>query len=224
MTEREGREQEAESRGIGRREALGVMAMVPAVAAWDWGGASVVEKAARKAEEAIAESGGAYAPKFFTAHEWNTVRVLADMVIPRDERSGSATEAGVPEFMDFMMNDRPSLQLPMRGGLAWLDTECRRRWKKSFVACSVAERSALLDAIAWPDRAAPEMSQGVSFFNRFRDLTASGFFSSRMGVADLRYKGNTAVPVWKGCPDDALAKLGVSYGTKWDAHVAPSRE
>jgi hypothetical protein len=215
-------------RGMGRREALGVMAMVPVVAAWDWGGTSVVERAARAAEEAIGESaasGRAYAPKFFTAHEWKTVRVLADMVIPRDERSGSATEAGVPEFMDFMMTDRPSNQLPMRGGLAWLDAECSKRWKKSFVACSAAERTALIDDIAWPDKAAPELSQGVAFFNRFRDLTASGFFSSKMGVADLRYKGNKVVPVWKGCPDEALAKLGVSYGTRWDTGGdGPSRD
>jgi hypothetical protein len=211
-------------RGMGRREALGVMAMVPVVAAWDWGGATAVERAARAAEAAIAGSGGAYAPKFFTAHEWKTVRLLADMVIPRDERSGSATDAGVPEFMDFMMLDRPSNQLPMRGGLAWLDAECRKRSQKSFVACSAAERTALLDEIAWPDRAAPEMSQGIAFFNRFRDLTASGFFSSKMGVADLRYNGNTVVPVWKGCPDEALAKLGVSYGTKWDSEAdRPSR-
>jgi|GEM_PF-142675 len=208
-----------DGRGMGRREALGVMAMVPLVAAWDGGGASVVERVARAAEAAIAESaarGAAYVPKFFTAHEWQTVRALADMIIPRDERSGSATDAGVPEFMDFMMTDRPANQLPMRGGLAWLDAECRRRWQKSFVACAPAERVALLGDIAWPARAAPEMSQGASFFNRFRDLTASGFFSSRMGVKDLRYTGNAAVPVWKGCPDEALARLGVSYGTHWD--------
>ena len=204
-------------RELGRREALGVMAMVPLVAAWDWGGTSVVERAARAAEEVIgdgAASGTAYTPKFFTAHEWKTVRVLVDMVIPRDERSGSATDAGVPEFMDFMMKDRPSNQLPMRGGLAWLDAECGRRWKKTFIACTPAERTALLDDIAWPERAAPQLSQGVAFFNRFRDLTASGFFSSKVGVADLRYKGNTVVPVWKGCPDEALAKLGVSYDAK----------
>ena len=207
--------------GMVRREALGVMAMVPLVAAWDWGsGTAVTERVARAAQAALDESeasGAAFAPKFFTAHEWTTVRVLVDMIIPRDERSGSATEAGVPEFMDFMMTDRPSNQLPMRGGLAWLDAECGRRWKKSFIACTATQRSALLDDIAWPERAAPEVSQGVAFFNRFRDLTASGFFSSKMGVADLRYKGNTVVPVWKGCPDEALAKLGVKYDAKWDS-------
>lgn len=206
---------------MGRREALGVMSVVPLVAALDWGGGSALtERVARAAQAALSESersGAAYAPKFFTAHEWKTVRVLVDMVIPRDERSGSATDAGVPEFMDFMMMDRPSNQLPMRGGLAWLDAECRRRSGKSFIACSPAERAAVLDDIAWPDKAAPEASQGVAFFNRFRDLTASGFFSSKMGVADLRYKGNTAVPVWKGCPEPALAKLGVKYDAKWDA-------
>jgi hypothetical protein len=113
----------------------------------------------------------------------------------------------------------------MRGGLAWLDNESRRRFGKDFITATAANRSALLDDIAWPDRAAPELSQGVAFFNRFRDLTASGFFSSKMGVQDLRYMGNTVVPVWKGCPDEALAKLGVSYGTKWDGHDAqPPRE
>jgi hypothetical protein len=212
---------ESSTPGMDRREALGIMAMVPRVAAWDWGGGTAVERAARAAEVAIAESsatGKAYVPKFFRTHEWKTVRVLADMVIPRDERSGSASDAGVPEFMDFMMTDRPSNQLPMRGGLAWLDAECGRRWRKSFSACTAAERSALLDDIAWPDKAAPELSQGVAFFNRFRDLTASGFFSSKLGVADLRYKGNTVVPVWKGCPDEALAKLGVSYDSKWETN------
>lgn len=206
---------------MGRREALGVLSLVPLVAAWEWrGGPAATERATLAVRAALEEgerSGTAYVPGFFTAHEWETVRVLADMVIPRDERSGSATDAGVPEFMDFMMTDRPSNQLPMRGGLAWLDAECQRRSGKSFVACSQAERVAVIDDIAWPDKASPRVSQGVAFFNRFRDLTASGFFSSKLGMADLRYRGNTAVPTWNGCPDDALAKLGVSYDAEWGA-------
>lgn len=207
--------------GMGRREALGLMSMVPLVAALDWsGGSAVTDRVALAANAALEErarSGTEYAPRFFEAREWEMVLVLVDIVIPRDERSGSATDAGVPEFMDFMMIDRPSNQLPMRGGLAWLNAECRRRSGRSFVACSPAERGAVLDDIAWAERAEPEMSQGVAFFNRFRDLTASGFFSSKMGVADLRYRGNSAVPVWKGCPDAVLAKLGVKYDAKWDA-------
>src|SRR2546422_633470 len=153
-----------------------------------------------------------YQPKNFTAHEWDTVRLLVDLIIPKDERSGSATEAGVPEFMDFMLGDDPDLQTPVRGGLAWLDHECDDRWGKTFVACTASERTALLDDIAWPKRAKPEHSAGVAFFNSFRDLTASGFFSSKLGVQDLRYIGNTFVSEWKGCPPEALAKLGVSYG------------
>ncbi|HEU4564387.1 MAG TPA: gluconate 2-dehydrogenase subunit 3 family protein [Gemmatimonadaceae bacterium] len=152
------------------------------------------------------------APAFFTPHEWETVRALADMVIPRDERSGSATDAGVPEFMDFIMTEYPAQQLPMRGGLAWLDAECRQRFARPFVECAGHERAAVLDDIAWPARARPEMSHGVAFFNRFRDLTASGFWSSKTGVEDLRYRGNTFVQEWKGCPEEALAKIGVKGG------------
>jgi hypothetical protein len=144
-------------------------------------------------------------------HEWETVRVLVDMVIPRDERSGSATDAGVPEFMDFMMTDRPDGQIPMRGGLAWLDGECWERSGKTFLASTDAERSAVLDDIAWPKRAKPQFSQGVAFFNMFRDMTASGFWSSKLGVADLGYQGNTFVREWTGCPDAALKKLDVRY-------------
>jgi hypothetical protein len=150
-------------------------------------------------------------PRFFTPHEWRTVRVLVDLIIPRDERSGSATDAGVPEFMDFIMVDQPGARTAMRGGLRWVDHECERRFGKTFVDCAHAQQTALLDDIAWPARAKPEMSQGVAFFNNFRDLTASGFWSSRMGVADLRYIGNAVVREWKGCPEEALKKLGVSY-------------
>ncbi len=68
----------------------------------------------------------------------------------------------------------------------------------------------MLDAIAWPQKAAPEMSHGVAFFNSFRDLTASGFWTSRMGIKDLAYIGNVYVPEWKGCPDEVLKKLGLA--------------
>jgi gluconate 2-dehydrogenase gamma chain len=156
-------------------------------------------------------TGRGYEPKFFTPHEWETVRVLVDVVIPRDARSGSATEAGVPEFMDFVMTDQPGRQGPMRGGLAWLDTESRQRFGRTFVECADAQRAAVLDDIAWPDKAKPGYSHGVAFFNAFRDLTASGFWSSKMGVQDLQYLGNAVVLEWKGCPDEQMKKLGVTY-------------
>jgi gluconate 2-dehydrogenase subunit 3-like protein len=194
---------------MNRREVIGLIAGAPVAAGFPWTAESVREASAR-AREALAR-GTPYEPKQFTPHEWDTVRVLVDLIIPKDERSGSATDAAVPEFMDFMLGDEPDLQTPVRGGLAWLDHECDDRYGKTFVGCTAAERGAVLDAVAWPAKAKPEHAGGVAFFNQFRDLTASGFFSSRIGVQDLRYVGNTFVSEWKGCPPEALAKLGVTY-------------
>ena len=191
---------------LSRREALSPLAAVPVVL--------VQPVTARRVHAALREAlaaGQAYAPKFFTAHEYQTTRVLVDLVLPADERSGSATDALVPEFMDYIASEYEHHRLPLRGGLAWLDAECERRFGTVFLDSTATQRTAVLDDIAWPKKARPEMSQGVSFFNHFRDLTASGFFSSQMGVKDLRYLGNTFVAEWKGCPPEALAKLGVSY-------------
>ena len=156
-----------------------------------------------------------YVPKFFTAKEFRTVRVLADYVIPRDDRSGSATDAKAPEYMDFVLSDALTSEnnrIAMRGGLAWLDNECRKRFNgKTFILATDAERRLVLDDIAWPRKAKPEHAAGVTFFNRFRDMTAAGFFSSSMGWADLRYIGNVFNPNWNGCGDAANAKLGVSH-------------
>ena len=196
------------SDGMSRREAVRLLAVAPVAAAFSWAPESVRDAVALARE---ARARGAYDPKNFTAHEWETVRVLVDLILPKDERSGSATDAGVPEFMDFMLGDDPDLQTPVRGGLAWLDHECDDRYSKTFVACTDAERAAVLDDIAWPKKAKPEHMAGVAFFNSFRDFTASGFFSSRVGIQDLRYIGNTFVAEWKGCPPEALAKLGVHY-------------
>lgn len=192
-----------------RREMLQIVAAVPLAQAL---GISVgaIEQATAHAQQA-AQAPASFIAQFFTPHELRTVTVLADLVIPRDERSGSASDAGVPAFIDFMMTDRPQLQLPMRGGLAWLDSETRRRFDSTFVDATTAQQAAILDDVAWPARAPATLSQGVAFFNRFRDLVATGFWSSRMGVEDLRFMGNTVVPQWNGCPDDALQHLGVRY-------------
>ena len=195
-----------------RRSILQMLALAPTAAAFTWTEAEA-QQAHQHAAAATATAQAtkaAFKPKFFTAHEYATVRMLVDLVIPKDERSGSATEAGVPEFMDFMMTDRPDGQTPMRGGLAWIDHECENRFDKRFLECSAQERTAVLDDLAWPAKAKPEFAHGVAFFNSFRDLTAAGFFSSKMGVADLQYMGNVMVAEWKGCPDAALKKLGVT--------------
>ncbi len=195
-----------------RRDAVQLMASLPVAAFLSWPTAEQekVRQFVANALRAAAE-GTAYAPTFFTAAEYRTVRILADMVIPKDERSGSASDAGVPEFMDFTMTDRPNSQKWMRDGLAWLDAESNKRSGKPFADSTQAQREAILNDIAWPDKAPTTMASGVSFFNRFRDLTSSGFWSSEMGVTDLKYMGNVFAPNWSGCPPEALKKLGVTY-------------
>jgi gluconate 2-dehydrogenase gamma chain len=195
-----------------RREVLKLLTSAPVAAGLVWSAeearaASALADAARQG----AATGAAFTPKFFTAHEWSTVGVLVDLILPRDDRSGSATDAGVPEFMDFIVLDQPVRQIAMRGGLAWLDFECQQRFDKTFLDCTADQRTALLDDIAWPQRKTPAPAHGVAFFNSFRDLTAAGFWTSRMGIADLQYMGNRSVAQWRGCPDEALKKLGVSY-------------
>ena len=196
---------------LDRREAVKALALLPIAFSWDLS-ESQLERAAQvfRDTESLPST---YASKFFTAKEWKTVRMLADYIIPRDERSGSAIDAKVPEYMDFLLSDKDapdSSKVAMRGGLAWLDLQCVERFGAPFVRSTDAQRKQVLDDIAWPARARPEMSQGVAFFNRFRDLTASGFFSSQMGWKDVRYVGNVFDPNWSGCPPEALAKLGVS--------------
>jgi gluconate 2-dehydrogenase gamma chain len=203
---------------IGRRDVLRQMGAVPAVAGLAVSGAWA-ERAHQHVRRAPAAPGGdatLAAPQFFAPHEWATVKVLADLVIPADERSGGAVEARVPEFVDFVLADplaspreREEAQTAIRGGLAWLDHQCRRRFSRPFVESTDAERRAVLDDIAWPERAAPEMGPGVAFFDAFRDLVAAGFWSSRVGVEDLAYEGNTYVAEWKGCPPEILAKIGL---------------
>ena len=211
---------------VTRRSTLKLLGLAPLAAALGWK-TDTIERAAAHVAAIGAEESAAYAPKFFTAREWPTVRLLADMIIPRDARSGSATDAKAPEFIDFMLMDATtsaSSRLAMRGGLAWLDTESHERFGgKRFIALTDAQRRQILDDIAWPKKARPEMSSGVAFFNRFRDAVASAFFSSAEGWKDLRYIGNTFNPNWNGCPKPALDKLGVSY-EEFDASLAARRK
>ena len=195
-----------------RRTILRTIASAPLAAGMVWTEAEAHEahQQAKAAEATAQKTATPFKPKFFTRHEYATVNLLVDIVIPKDERSGSATDAGVPQFMDFMMTDQPARQTAMRGGLAWLDRECMSRFDKDFLSCTPAQRAQVLDDISWPGKAKPEHAHGVAFFNSFRDLTASGFFTSKMGIADLQYMGNRYVPEWTGCPAEVLKKLGLS--------------
>jgi hypothetical protein len=196
-------------KSISRRSALELLAGAPAAAAALIWTDVEARQAHEHAEAAVAAKAAPYKPKFFTAHEYATVGVLVDLIIPKDERSGSATDAGVPAFMDFMMLDQPRRQIAMRGGLAMIDRLAVDRFGKRFVNGSDRERRLLLDEIAYTSNADRGLSHAIAFFSSFRDLTASGFWSTKMGVADLQYQGNVFVSEWTGCPDAALKKLGV---------------
>lgn len=153
------------------------------------------------------------AQKFFDDHEMNTIKVLIDIIIPKDESSGSATDAGVHNFIAFIVNDMPRHQVPLRGGLKWIDIQCLKRHNTTFVACSLQDQLALVDEIAYPEQAKPEMQQGVRFFNLLRDLTATGFYTSEMGLKDLGYAGNTPNR-WDGVPQEVLDQYGLKYDEK----------
>jgi hypothetical protein len=153
------------------------------------------------------------AETFFSTHEMATITLLADIIIPKDEVSGSASEAGVPAFIEFIVKDMPSHQTPMRGGLKWLDLECFERYQKAFTDCDTKQQIEMVDAIAYPEKAKPEMKQGVAFFNLIRNLTATGFYTSEIGVKDVGYVGNRPNQ-WTGVPDDVLKQFKLAYTEK----------
>ena len=152
-------------------------------------------------------------PNFFTEHEMATITLLSDIIIPKDAVSGSATDAKVPEFIEFIVKDMPDHQVPMRGGLKWLDLHSYKKHAKAFTECSSKEQIAIVDEIAYPQKAAPALAQGVSFFNKIRDLVTTGFYTAEIGVKDLGYMGN--VPNrWEGVPDEVLKQHGFAYTEK----------
>lgn len=193
-----------EKSGVSRRDLFQIVGSVPALAAITAGASSAQSHETQPA---------AYPRKVFDDHEWHTVRVLCDLILPADERSGSATQAGVPEFIDDWLNFRKEedgnddLAATILGGLAWLDRESSRLFRKPFADAGVDAQKQILDRIAWPERAVPEDRRWAAFFSRFRDLTLNGFYSSKIGIADLPYLGNTAVPEWNGCDPAVWAKL-----------------
>lgn len=165
--------------------------------------------------------------KFFTEHEMATITIIANIIIPKDEVSGSASDAKVPEFIEFIVKDMPNHQTPMRGGLRWLDMHCLKRFEKTFKDCSETQRIEVVDDIAYPEikykdekgkeikkgKVKPGMQQGVAFFSLMRNLTATGFYTSEIGVKDLGYAGNVATQ-WNGVPDNVLKQYQLSYSEK----------
>ncbi|HET9487972.1 MAG TPA: gluconate 2-dehydrogenase subunit 3 family protein [Chryseosolibacter sp.] len=166
----------------------------------------------RTAEE-VAREKELMAEKFFDEHEMKTIATLSDIIIPKDNVSGSATDAGVPDFIEFMAKDRPQYQTPLRGGIKWLDLQCMRRFEADFASCTPEQQIQMVDDIAFPEKAKPEMLQGVAFFNTMRDLTACGFFTSKIGLEDLGYMGNRPNQ-WNGVPQEVLDQYGLSYDAR----------
>lgn len=167
---------------------------------------------------------------FLRPHEVETMTALADTVIPADERSGSASDAGTVEYVDFVLSiSDAEEQAEWREGLRWLDLQAARlrgdggvdreagagASAGAFAEASAQIRDEILEQVAWPEEAAPEVEQWAEWFISVRDLVGAGFFSSRMGVEDLGYQGNVMRPEWDGAPPEALEELGLSY-EEWD--------
>ena len=153
------------------------------------------------------------AKAYFTGDEMSTITILADIIIPKDSVSGSASDAKVPDFIEFIVKDMPEHQIPMRGGLRWVDMQCLNRFGKAFRECAKDQQMQVVDDIAFPKKAKPQMAQGVSFFNLMRNLTATGFYTSEIGVKDIGYMGNQPNQ-WNGVPDDVLKQYGLAYSER----------
>src|SRR5262245_16852604 len=150
---------------ISRRKALQLFTSVPVTAVaivWQSSETEAAQTRAQAARRQATERGTVFQPKFFTRREYATVTVLVDLIIPRDERSDSASDAGVPEFMDFMMIDQPLRQTAMRGGLAFIDHLCEARFDKPFIECTDAERRQVLDDLAYPVTIEPARAHGAA--------------------------------------------------------------
>jgi len=151
---------------------------------------------------------------YFTPEEMSLIAVVCDIIIPADEKSGSATKAGVPDFIEFMAKDVPELQVKLRGGLAWLGFEAQSRFGKTFVVTEPKNQLAILDDIAYPDKNKDQFTAGKKFFSLFRYLTMTGFYTSREGLNDLEYQGNVANN-WDGVPDEVLKQHGFELPKKY---------
>ncbi len=167
----------------------------------------------RNPDEVIMEQKLLQQKNFFTADELATLTVLVDIIIPKDEVSGSASDAGVPAFLEFIVKDMPQHQVPMRGGLRWLELYSIRSYGHPFRSCTKEQQLALIDQIAYPQKSSKKVQQGVQFFTLLRDLTATGFYTSAIGSKDLDYQGNQPNR-WDGVPKEVLAQYGLDYTEK----------
>ena len=145
---------------------------------------------------------GVYAPKYFDAHGYKTLQALCETILPADADSGGAVEAGAPEFIDLLTSENADYQSVLGGGMKVLDSTCVSRYGKAYLECTPQQQSEILDLIAYRKNAVKDesLSQAMEFFSLLRNLTADGFFTSKIGIKYLGYRGNTFLLEFPGCP------------------------
>lgn len=148
-----------------------------------------------ESEKADAQN-GVYAPKFFDAHAYKTLQALCEMILPADADSAGAIEGGAPEFIDLLTSENDAYQSVLSPGLKWLDATCTTRYGKAWLDCAPQQQTEILDKIAFRKNADQDetLTQPVAFFSLLRSLTADAFFTSKVGIKYLGYKGNTYLP------------------------------
>ena len=156
------------------------------------------------AAEKSAAAKGEYAPKCFNAHEFATLRRLSDLIIPADNHSPGALEAGAAEFIDYLASTSPDLAEIYTGGIAWLDHTLQRHHNTDFLSASPELQTAALDLIAYRKNETPEIAPGIRFFSWVRKMVADAYYTSPIGIKDLGYMGNTAVSQFS-VPEEAVA-------------------
>jgi gluconate 2-dehydrogenase gamma chain len=154
------------------------------------------------ASEKAASKTAQYAPKFFSPAQYKTLRKLCETILPADADCGGALEAGAPEFIDLLTSENRQYQLSLGGGLMWLDSACTDRYGNAYLDCTTQQQTEILDRIAYRKNSEqnPGLSQGIEFFAFLRNLTADGFFTSKIGIQYLGYIGNSFLPEFPGCP------------------------
>ncbi len=142
------------------------------------------------AAQAVAASGGTYAPVALSAHQYATLERLTGLIIPVENGAPGAVEAGVAAWIDMLAGANDQLKTIFVDGLAWMDATMKDRAMTDFVSATAEQQTTLLDQIAYQRNRTPELAPGIQFFTWARRLTVDGFYTSRIGMRDI-YLGNT---------------------------------
>ncbi len=141
-------------------------------------------------EEDQAASGGGYQPKAFASGEWATLLHLCDLILPADDVSKGALDAGCPQYIDLLASGSTELSTLLAGGIQWLDATAQKRHARPFLGLTAEQQTALLDILAYRKNDSPELSAGIRFFDLLRRMTVDAFYTSKIGIADVGYMGN----------------------------------